>query len=34
MYLPDTPSFEFLPGKSVIVPSNETMRIDFPIVYL
>ncbi|GAB3961765.1 hypothetical protein GCM10028805_61400 [Spirosoma harenae] len=30
MHLPDTPSFNFLPGESVIVPSQETMRIDFP----
>ena len=30
MHLPGTPSFDFLPGESVIVPSMETMRIDFP----
>ncbi|GAB3540895.1 AraC family transcriptional regulator [Spirosoma fluminis] len=30
MHLPGTPSFDFLPGESVIVPSQETMRIDFP----
>ncbi len=30
MHLPGTPSFAFLPGESVIVPGNETMRIDFP----
>lgn len=30
MYLPNTPSFDFLPGESVIVPGDETMRIDFP----
>ncbi|WP_019989073.1 AraC family transcriptional regulator [Rudanella lutea] len=30
MHLPQTPSFEFLPGESVIVPGNETMCIDFP----
>ncbi len=30
MHLPNTPSFEFLPGESVIMPANETMCIDFP----
>jgi AraC family transcriptional regulator len=30
MHLPGTPSFDFLPGESVIVPGEETMRIDFP----
>jgi len=30
MHLPGTPSFDFLPGESVIVPGYETMRIDFP----
>ncbi|CCH01127.1 Arabinose operon regulatory protein [Fibrella aestuarina BUZ 2] len=30
MHLPHAPSFEFLPGESVIVPSQETMCIDFP----
>lgn len=30
MHLSGTPSFEFLPGESVIVPGQETMRIDFP----
>jgi len=30
MHLPGTPSFDFLPGESVIVPSQEMMRIDFP----
>ncbi|RIV23864.1 AraC family transcriptional regulator [Fibrisoma montanum] len=30
MHLPNTPSFDFLPGESVIVPGEETMRIDFP----
>lgn len=30
MHLPNTPSFDFLPGESVIVPSEETMHIDFP----
>ncbi len=30
MHLPGTPCFDFLPGESVIVPGDETMRIDFP----
>ena len=30
MRLNDLPDFEFLPGESVILPSNETMEIDFP----
>lgn len=30
MHLPNTPSFDFLPGESVLVPSGEMMRIDFP----
>ncbi|GAB3011271.1 AraC family transcriptional regulator [Spirosoma pulveris] len=30
MHLPGTPSFDFLPGESVIVPGDETMCIDFP----
>lgn len=30
MHLAETPAFDFLPGESVIVPSQELMRIDFP----
>ena len=30
MHLSGTPSFDFLPGESVILPGDETMRIDFP----
>lgn len=30
MHLPNTASFDFLPGQSVIVPGDEMMRIDFP----
>ncbi|GAB4034399.1 AraC family transcriptional regulator [Spirosoma gilvum] len=30
MHLPGTPSFDFFPGESVIVPGQEMMRIDFP----
>ncbi len=30
MHLRDTDPFEFLPGESVVLPSNELMCIDFP----
>jgi AraC-like DNA-binding protein len=30
MHLRDKPSFDYLPGQSVIVAPNEVMRIDFP----
>jgi hypothetical protein len=29
MHLEDSPAFDFLPGESVILPSNELMCIDF-----
>ncbi|MDC7997345.1 AraC family transcriptional regulator [Gilvibacter sediminis] len=31
MHLEGLPSFDFLPGESVVMPSGETMVIDFPI---
>ena len=31
MHLPGMPSFDFLPGESVVIPANETMIIDFPV---
>ncbi|PRY46989.1 AraC family transcriptional regulator [Spirosoma oryzae] len=34
MHLADAPAFDFLPGESVIVPSQELMRIDFPDAHL
>lgn len=30
VHLSDTPAFEFLPGQSVVVPSDKSMYIDFP----
>ena len=29
MHLPGTPSFEFMPGESAIIPGEKTMHIDF-----
>jgi len=31
MHFKDIPSFDFLPGESIIVPSNKELIIDFPI---
>jgi AraC family transcriptional regulator len=30
MHLDETPAFNYLPGESVLVPGDQTMRIDFP----
>jgi len=34
MHLKGLPSFDFLPGESVVVPANEKLFIDFPIATL
>lgn len=31
MHLKGLPSFDFLPGESVVIPTNEILTIDFPI---
>jgi AraC-like DNA-binding protein len=31
MHLKDSPSFDFLPGESIVVPSKKELVIDFPI---
>ncbi len=34
MHLSNSPSFDFFPGESVIVPAHQTMKIDFPEAHL